>query len=244
MALTSTVFWETASPTGTGGDITTTSRTYNSGELLTIAFGTSDNSDAGTLSIANSGTGQTWTALPVTNTSGNCKMAGWFCTMSVTQAMTVTISGSGAGAGSSMASVIAVIQHTGQHATTPVPAGNRFSGAGATDVSQVITPTSAGSSLFMIAGDWSAGNTFAARANCTLDQTFHNASFMTATLIRPTTQPLPDTSAFTLGETDTSGTIAWIAYEVQAAAAAGRTTKNTRSYTHGVNVGMGHRMPV
>jgi len=86
-------------------------------------------------------------------------------------------------------------------------------------VSQAITPTSAGSMLCMIAGDWSAGNTFVARANCTLEQTYAPA-FATFTLIRPTTQPLPDTSAFTLGETDTAGTIAWVAFELQAQTAA------------------------
>jgi hypothetical protein len=218
MALTYTVFRDTANPSGAGGDITSTSRTYNSGELLTVNVSISDNASAGNLTIANSGTAQSWTNIVTTNTINNCKVAAWYCVMSVTQAMTITVSGDGAPVKST---TLDVIQHAGQHATTPVPVGKVFSGTSATDVSQSITPTSSGSCLWMLAGDWSQTNTFAAIANCTLDQTTDQAGEQTTTLIRPTTQPRTDANAFSIGETDTAGTIAWIAYEVQAAAGGG-----------------------
>jgi hypothetical protein len=213
MALTSTVFWEVQT-TSTGGDITSTSRTYNAGELIVVSFCAEDNTNAGNLSISNSGTAQTWTNKATTNTALNCKVALWQCVMSVTQAMTITVLGDGGTAGTN--SAIAVVQHAGQHATDPVPAGNVFSGTGAQDVSQSITPTSVGSALFMLVGDWNATNSFAAIANCTLGTVEHDGTSYTTVLIQPTTQPRPNTSAFSIGETDTSGTIAWIAWEVQA----------------------------
>lgn len=46
---------------------------------------------------------------------------------------------------------------------------------------------------------------------------------MTNCIIRPTTQPRTDANAFTLGETDTSGDIAYVIWEVQAAASSGVT---------------------
>jgi len=213
VAITYSVFFETLGAPVLGGDITSTSRTYNSGELVVVLWVSEDDAGSGNLSIANSATAQSWSLIAQTNGISSCLVSGWSCVMSATQAMTITVSGDG---GNSLFSSIAVIPHAGQHATTPVPAGNVFSGAVATDVSQSITPTSSGSALWMLAGDWTAGNTFAAIANCTIDQTFDNASFTNA-LIRPTTQPRTDANAFTIGETDTAGSIAWIAFEVQAA---------------------------
>jgi hypothetical protein len=114
-----------------------------------------------------------------------------------------------------------VVVNTGQHATTPLPAGNLFSGTSGTAVTQSITPTSVGSCLWMVVGDWNATDTFAAAANCTLQATRHHVALeQTVVPIRPITQPRTDTSAFSIGETDTGGTIAWIAFEVQAAAGA------------------------
>jgi hypothetical protein len=215
MALARTVYaWETAKPLNGSGAVTTTSRTYNSGELVCVDYCAADNLGAGTLSISNSGTAQTWNLIAVTNTGSNVKVAAWQCKMSVTQAMTITATGNGGG---DIEGAIKVVVHTGQHATDPVPAGNVFSGTGGTDVSQAITPTSSGSCLYLVAGDWSATDTYAAIANCTLQEKHQNATDQTVALFEPITQPRPDTSAFTIGETDTAGKIAWIAYEVQAA---------------------------
>jgi hypothetical protein len=214
MPLTYAVFEDTQ--TGAlGGDITSTSRTYNTGELLTVLVSIANNADAGNLTIANSATAQSWNAIGApTNTNSQCKVAAWQCVMSATQAMTITVAGDVPNA---VDSVMYVIQHAGQHATTPVPAGNVFSGTGATDVTQSITPTAAGSCLWMIAGDWNQTNTFVAAANCTLDQTEDQAGQQTVALIRPTTQPRSGATSFTIGEADTGGTIAWMAFEVQAA---------------------------
>jgi hypothetical protein len=69
----------------------------------------------------------------------------------------------------------------------------------------------------MVCGDFAATNTFAAAANCTLaTAAFHEAGRFTAVPVRPTTQPRTTAAAFTLGETDTAGTITFVAWEVQA----------------------------
>lgn len=202
--------WETQVGAA-GGDITYSSRTYNAGELVVVLWD-GDITTANNLSIANSGTAQSWTLIASTAGTGGTEQVGaWRCVMSVTQAMTITVSGDSATTGDSG---ICSIAHSGAHLSNPVPAGNVFSGNGATDVSQSITPTSSGSCLWMLAGDFNSANTFAAGANCTLQQTASPGTFV-ATLVRPTTQPRPDAAAFTISETD-SGTIAWIAFEVQA----------------------------
>jgi hypothetical protein len=219
MALTYTVHWETLAA-GVSATITSTSRSYTSGDLVLVLYAHEDNAVAGSLSISNSGTAQTWTNHATTNTANNCKIAAWSCVMSTTQSMTISVVCSAISAAS-----IAVIPHNGQHAT-PVPGGNVFSGTGGTDVSQAITPTSSGSALWMIAGDWNQTNSYAALANCTIDQTHNVAGKYTSALIRPTTQPRADGAAFTIGETDTSGKIAWIALEVQAAAGGGFTPRS------------------
>jgi hypothetical protein len=213
VALSYTTFaFDDNTATSPGGDITTTSRTYNAGELVAILFSVDDNGTANNLSIANSGTAQTWTLIANTGSvAGSEHAAGWYCVMSVTQAMTITVSGD---SGSSFTSCAAVIQMAGQHGTTPVPVGNIFSGTGAFDPSQSITPGASGSCLWMIASSFSSGESFTPVANCTIDQT-SGASNFKAVLIRPTTQPRPNASAFTIGETETNGPIAWIAFEVR-----------------------------
>jgi len=135
--------------------------------------------------------------------------------MSTTQAMTITVLGSGA---TVIPAALAVIEHSGQHATTPIPAGNVLSGVSGTNLEEAITPTSSGSALWMITADWNQTNSYVEIADCTIDQTYDVAGQHTAALIRPTIQPRTDASTFTIGESDTGGKIAWIALEVQAAA--------------------------
>jgi hypothetical protein len=136
--------------------------------------------------------------------------------MSVTQAMTITCQLS-----ASSASVCAfVIEHSGQHSTTPIPAGNIFHGIGGHNVTQSITPTSSGSCLWFFCGDWSATNSFTQIANCSQEQLVPgDGTDYSTELVRPTTQPRTDANAFTIGENETGGKIAWIAFEVQAAPA-------------------------
>jgi hypothetical protein len=209
MALTYTVYWETLAP-ATSRTITSTSRSYTSGDLVLVLY-VNEVYDGGA-TIANSGTAQTWTKHASTANNDDCEVVAWSCVMNTTQSMTISVTNPI----SNQSAAIAVIPHSGQHAT-PVPSGNVFSGFGATDVSQSITPTSSGSALWMIAGDWATTNSFAAIANCTINDTHASAAY-TGVLIRPTTQPRTDANAFTIGETDTSGQISWIALEVQAAA--------------------------
>ena len=223
MSLAYTSFaWDTATTANASGDVTSTSRTYNSGEMVVANYCAADNANAGNLSIQNSGTAQTWVPIGApTNAGSDVKVAAWYCIMSLTQAMTVTVLGDAAG--NTIEGAICIVVHTGQHATTPVPAGNVFSNdttpVGST--SQAITPTSSGSCLWMMSGDWAAGNTFAPVANCSTERTNQNAAQQTVTLIRPTTQPRPDANSFTIGYTVTGTATAFLAYEIQAAAGGG-----------------------
>lgn len=218
MALTFNTFFEHVDTAV--NSIVSTSRSYTSGDLVLVLFAASDNG-AGTCTIANSGTAQTWNPHGQTNTSSNLKMAAWSCVMSTTQSMTITVTIPV----SAQRCCICVIPHNGQHATTPVPAGNSFAVADDQDgtVTQSITPTSIGSCLWMIGGDWdTTGDVIAPVANCTEEASTFVTGQYNAGVYRPTTQPRTDTSAFTLGFTIPSTHHgAYVALEVQAAAGGG-----------------------
>ena len=196
--------------------ITSNALTVATGDFLTVVVSYENNPSSTAWTVSNTGTAITWTKQAETNTASNCKVVLWTGTAGATPPTTVSVqSTAGVFTDSSRAMFTAV--HTGAHATTPLPAGNIFSGVGGTDVTQLITPTSSGSALWMVAGDWGATNSFAAAANCTLAATaYHETGIQTVVPIRPTTQPRTNAAAFTIGETDTAGTIAWIAFEVQA----------------------------
>ena len=217
MALTPTAYAiESSGSQNTNGVVTTTSRTYNAGELVVVKYANSGNAGGGTqaFSISNTNTAQSWTlAREVKTPNDTCPVALWYCVMSTTQAMTITASFNN---GISQYGHIEVEVFTGFDSGDPVPSGNVFSGSNTTDPSQSITPGRAGDCLRMWVADYNATNTFAAIANCTLIDTQHDAVWMTSASIRSTTDPRPDTSSFTIGETDTAGVINWIAYEVKA----------------------------
>jgi hypothetical protein len=196
--------------------ITSNTLTVAAGDYITVVAVYGDNADSTARTISNTGTAITWTLRGETTTASNCKVVLYDGVAGATPPTTVSVETT-AGSGFSASKWLAVIAHTGAHATTPLPSGNIFTGAGGTDVSQAITPTSSGSALWFACGDWSATNTYAAAANCTLGTVYHESGYQTDVLIRPTTQPRTDANAFTIGETDTGGKIAWIAFEVQAA---------------------------
>jgi hypothetical protein len=202
----------TASTTNTSGSTSTAVD-----DIVVVSYVSEDNAVSGSLSIANTGTALTWNLIAQTNTNNNCKASAWWAKVATAGNITVTVTCAG-----NQRSNLCVDVYTGAHQTTPVPAGNVFSGNTATSPSQSITPTATGSMIRMLVGDWNANNTFAAIANCTIDNTFHSAGFMTAVFVSPTTQPL-GTGAFTIGVTDTGAQDVWIAYEIQAAAATNQT---------------------
>lgn len=217
MALTYTTDFK-GQASGVGSTITSNTLSVTAGDFIDVVAVYADNPEATAWTVSNTGTAITWTKRQETNTANNVKLVHWTGVAGATPPTTVSVQTT-AGSSVSGSKALFVVVHTGQHATDPLPAGNLFSGASGTDVSQAITPTSAGSCLWMVAGDWSATNSFAAAANCTLAATaYHESATQTVVPIRPTTQPRTDTTSFTIGETDTSGTIAWIAWEVQAAA--------------------------
>lgn len=207
MAITYIENWTVAvSGTGTSGSVA-----INAGDVVCALFVQEDSASVGTVAISNSGTALAWNAIATVNASSNCYVRGWYAIAASSESRTITVTFDGAGANGA----IAVIVHAGADPTTPIPGGNIFSGSSGADISQSITPNSSGSALWFIAGDWAATNSYVAAANCTVDQTEHIGGRYTATLIRPTTQPRTTSAAFTIGETDTGGTIAWLAFEVQ-----------------------------
>lgn len=218
MPITYTINSATTDNSGGSTAVTSGSLTLAVNDVVVAVWIADDNDVPGTPTISNSGTALTWTQIAMTNTTNNCKVAAWWALVPDSASRTVTVT-NGGGSTTTTRRLHSIV-HTGAHTTNPVPTGKVFSGAGATDVSQSITPTASGSALWMAAGDWNATNSFAAAASCTLADNFNDAGQMTAALIRPTTQPRTDGAAFTLGETDTSGLITWVAFEVQAAAGA------------------------
>jgi hypothetical protein len=200
-----------------GGDVTTTSRTYNSGELVVILWVVESNAPSiGTVSCTNSGTAQTWNDIATVSATDYCYVRGWWCVMSTTQAVTITVASDSP---TSARACAYTIVHAGQNATTPIPAGKVQSGQDADgDVSLSITPTATGSCLWLLCGDWAnSTDTFTAGANCTKQDSHGYTDAFAAALIRPTTQPRDDANAFTISETDTSGKLAYLAFEVVAA---------------------------
>lgn len=205
--------------TGVGAAVTSNALTVATGDFITVLLMLADNAQSTAWTVSNTGTAIVWTNRVTTNTASNCRVVMWSGTAGATPPTTVTITAT-AGPSTTEAKAICTMVHTGQHATTPLPAGNIFSGTAGTDVTQSITPTSSGSALWMLAADWSTTNSFAAAANCTLaTAVFNSPGNFTAVPVRPTTQPRTDAVAFTIGETDTGGRIAWAAWEVQAAPA-------------------------
>lgn len=221
---------------GTGTQATTVSNTMSvtTGDVIVVLAVWPDQNEGGTgtYSISNTNGGTiTWTALGTgVNVASNCRIMGWWGRATASSAsFTVTVTQPTA---NDVARTLYTIVHTGAHATTPVPSGKIVSGSSTTDVASAMTPTAAGSALWMVAADWGATNTFAARANCTLQSTVHVAGLYSNTLIRPTEQPRSDAGVFTLGETDTSGTIGYIGFEVQAAAASTPTQSQAPRSMH------------
>lgn len=203
-----------------GGDTTTTSRSFTAGELVVVLWVAEGQYPGnGTVSCTNSGTAQTWNDLgSAVYTTDYCYLRGWWCVMDTTQSMTITCASTNIQDG--VSAVVYTLVHAGQDGTTPVPAGKVSSGTDADgDVSVSITPTATGSCLWLLTGDWNNDtDTYTAGANCTkVDNYVYSGSFSVA-LFRPTTQPRADASAFTISETDTTGKISYIAFEVVAAA--------------------------
>lgn len=190
--------------------------TVTATSVIVVTYQGSDNLTAGTLTISNSGTALTWNAIATTNTVNTCKLQSWWAFGDANGNRTVTVTRSRADA---VDRRLTCIVHEGADQTTPVPAGKVASGTGTTDYQVTITPTNAnGSALWAFAADWNQTNSFAAIANCTLQYTRDVAGQYTTTLVRPTTQPRTDGTAFTIGETDTAGAISYTSFEVVAAA--------------------------
>lgn len=201
---------------GVGAAITSGALSVAVGDFITVEVCFADNSDATAWTISNNNTAISWTQHIATNTAANTRIVLFSGTATGTPPTTVTVTAT-AGAGLTNGKSLCIQVHTGAHASNPIPSGNIFSGTATTDKSQAITPTAPGSCLWLFCGDWNQTNSFAAIANCTLESTQDQIGQFTSGLVRPTTQPRTDASAFTIGETDTGGLISWVAFEVQAA---------------------------
>ena len=197
--------------------ITSGTLALSTNDIVVVMFVSEDEYNTGNLSVTNSGTELSWNLIALTDNLDNCKVQAWWAKATTVRDITVTVSWDG---NDTQTVLLSCRVHTGAHLTDPVPAGKVYSGASGTDISQSITPTASGSALWMACGDWSATNSFAAIANCTLEANYHLDTRYSGCIVRPTTQPRTNGSAFTLGETDTAGKIAWISFEVQAAAGA------------------------
>lgn len=219
MALTYTTDFKGQS-LGVSTTITSNTLSITTGDFIDIVVCYGDNTYSTAWTVSNTGTAITWSGSQDTNTADNVRVVHWTGIAGATPPTTVSVL-STAGAQTNGGKIMLVVVSTGQHATTPLPAGNLFAGVGGTDVSQSITPTSSGSCLWMFGGDWNTTNTFGVAANCTAVATAFDDSEQTGIAIRPTTQPRSDAASFTIGETDTGGKVSWVAWEVQSAPSGG-----------------------
>jgi len=109
-----------------------------------------------------------------------------------------------------------------------------------------VTRAEANSHVAMMMADWAnVGDvTVTATPTGTVDHASSEAGQADFFAVSFGDQGAAGTTAY--GITNHTGTVdmSGIAVEILGSAAAGRTTRNTRSWTHGINVGMGHRMPV
>lgn len=218
MPITYTVGTASTDNSANQGACTTSSMSLTSGDMVLLLMVADDNTTAtsGTHTPSNSSSALTWNTITPTNVGSNTKIYGWWAQVSDNTARTFTITSSV----TSITRRLYAIVHTGAHASDPVPSANIFTGAGGqTSVSRSITPTDAnGSALWMAVGDWNATNAITAGTNCTLADSFHDAGQMSAGLLRPTTQPRTDGSAFTLAASASGGALIYMAVEVRAAA--------------------------
>lgn len=234
MALTYVKYWNTSTGVD-GGDVTVSGISVATGDVVLALWVNAGYASGDALTVSSTGgLLSSWSNRATVAVADNCHAAAFFATAIGSGAITVTVASNGS---FPKPGSLAVIVHTGAHATDPAPTGNVFSGSGATDVGQSITPTASGSCLWMICGDWAQTNSYVARTDNTIDNTHDVAGEYTSALIRPTTNPRTDANSFTIGETDTSGSIAWVALEVQADG--GSPPPAERVVTATVSVSMG-----
>lgn len=217
MPITYTTY-ASGSPNNANTSVTTGTMTVLANDIIIVCAMFTDSNAAGLLTCTNSGTAITWNPIANVNVAGRCRVAAWWGRATTTENRTATVAWD---SGNNLNWGLFSMVHTGAHQTTPVPVGNVFSGSAASSVTQTITPTSSGSALWLIAANAEDTNTstFTAGTNCTIDRTTVTDTW-DAALIRPTTQPRTNSSAFALAETHTGSFVSWVAFEVQAEGAA------------------------
>jgi len=207
---------------GVGAAITSDILSVSAGDFLTVMVSHGDDTDATAWTLSNTGSAITWTQVVSVGAVGNCRVVLWKGVAGATPPTTVTVTVT-AGSLLTGSKAMAVGAYTGYDQVDPLPAAKLTSGTSGTDVSQSITPSANGGALQMFAADWSQTNSFSVNSVNRLSGIYNESGSQTAALIIPNVQPRPDTSPFTIGETDATGTISWIAFEVKAAGAAGQT---------------------
>jgi hypothetical protein len=221
--LSHTIYERTVPAAGDRATSSSNSISVAAGDLIVVNYctpiGTAMQPEFDNTSISKSGTAISWSYGG--NVGGGdgamTSITMWYGVSTATESCTFTITHNVGGD----ELLVRVFVIKGQHATTPVPAGKIVTdNVNGTSVSFSMTPTDAnGSELWLAAGDWNAYNTFSAGANCSIEGTpYHNVLLQTSALVRPTTQPRPDGSAFTLSiSSSTSDRVQGIGWEVVAA---------------------------
>ena len=198
MALTYTVF-DKVQAAGVGATITSpTLSGINPGGYINLALSYGDNGASTAWNITNDGSGITWTKKVETNTALNNKIVVFEGVAGATPPTTISVQTT-AGNDINGTKVMKVIAHDGAHATTPMPAGNIFSGVNGTDVSQSITPTSAAAGATVTIGGQNFGASGATVLfdGASITPTSNNQQVTTSNpsvqTVTPTTPPDPPT---------------------------------------------------
>lgn len=194
------------------------------GALVNVVVEFGDNADVLTQAITNNNTAVSWTQIQTTNTGSNVRVVHYRGIVPAGATLTTVSVQALTGANITDAKVLYVFVTTGQHSSDPVPAGNLIliPGNGSSSIAQSITPTSPGSYIVMVLGDWQAvdpaSGGMAAGAGCVLAVADEFVSGqMTGAVIYPSVQPRTDTVAFILRESDGGATrTIGVAFEIQA----------------------------
>jgi hypothetical protein len=203
---------------GISATITSDTITAATGNLIDVVASYGNNTQSTAWTVSNTGTAITWTKQQETNITDTSKIVRWSGIVGATPPTTISVQ-STAGDGITSTKSLTVIVHSGQHATTPEPSGNFFTGTGELEAIRSITPTSVGSCLWIHVADWMALNNLVAGTNCIQIATPFNEIYeLTAITVRPIIQPRTNASPFILDvNAGTGAVLTYVAWEVQAA---------------------------
>jgi len=206
MALSFTAYDYNTGTVSSATSLPSASIPYSAGQPITVSV--SANGSGATISVADT-KGLTWNQL-VTNSSNGEPVTVWYA-IPVSSGSTVVT------ASATVASWMSMRVTTYQNAGTPRSLGASGTLAASTPFSLVVTPTSSGSALWLIANDFNAvtGAVTTGSGMSSYNEYNSGGGHVDTIILGPTTNPLTSAANFTLAGTTAAGTaVDYVAFEV------------------------------